>query len=64
MPMDLSNPHQFNNTNFHFHGSHSDPGGISDNVMRSMVPGETYSIGTTRTITAVLTSRWQAAWSA
>jgi FtsP/CotA-like multicopper oxidase with cupredoxin domain len=44
MPMDLSNPHQFNNTNFHFHGSHSDPGGISDNVMRSMVPGETYDI--------------------
>ena len=44
MPMDISNPHQFNNTNFHFHGSHSDPGGISDNVMRSMVPGETYDI--------------------
>jgi FtsP/CotA-like multicopper oxidase with cupredoxin domain len=27
MPMDLSYPHQFNNTNFHFHGSHSDPSG-------------------------------------
>jgi len=44
MPKDLSNPHQFNNTNFHFHGSHSDPGGISDNVMRSMLPGKSYDI--------------------
>src|SRR5689334_22248566 len=25
MPMDVSNPHQFNNTNFHFHGSHASP---------------------------------------
>lgn len=44
MPMDISNPHQFNNTNFHFHGSHASPSGIADNVMRSMVPGEAYDI--------------------
>jgi FtsP/CotA-like multicopper oxidase with cupredoxin domain len=44
MPADMSHPHQFNNTNFHFHGSHVSPSGISDNVMRSMVPGETYDI--------------------
>ena len=44
MPMDISNPHQFNNTNFHFHGVHSSPSGISDNVMRSMEPGHTYDI--------------------
>ena len=43
-PADISNPHQFNNTNFHFHGSHTSPSGISDNVMRSMVPGESYDI--------------------
>jgi len=44
MPMDISNPHQFNNTNFHFHGSHASPSGIADNVMRSMVPGQSYDI--------------------
>jgi len=44
MPMDISHPHQFNNTNFHFHGSHVSPSGIADNVMRSMSPGETYDI--------------------
>ena len=44
MPMDISNPHQFNNTNFHFHGVHASPSGISDNVMRSMQPGHTYDI--------------------
>ncbi|MDP1748582.1 MAG: multicopper oxidase domain-containing protein, partial [Reyranella sp.] len=44
MPMDTSNPHQFNNTNFHFHGSHASPSGISDNVMRSMRPGQVYDI--------------------
>ncbi|UYN95511.1 MAG: multicopper oxidase family protein [Enhydrobacter sp.] len=44
MPADMSHPHQFNNTNFHFHGSHTSPSGISDNVMRSMVPGEAYDI--------------------
>ncbi len=44
MPADLSRPHQFNNTNFHFHGAHVSPSGIADNVMRSMVPGEAYDI--------------------
>lgn len=44
MPMDISNPHQFNNTNFHFHGSHASPSGIADNVMRSMRPGQAYDI--------------------
>jgi FtsP/CotA-like multicopper oxidase with cupredoxin domain len=44
MPADISIPHLFNNTNFHFHGSHASPSGIADNVMRSMVPGETYDV--------------------
>jgi FtsP/CotA-like multicopper oxidase with cupredoxin domain len=44
LPADLSNPHQFNNTNFHFHGAHCSPSGIADNVMRSMVPGKSYDI--------------------
>ncbi len=43
-PADISVPHQFNNTNFHFHGAHCSPSGIADNVMRSMVPGEAYDI--------------------
>lgn len=43
-PADMSHPHQFNNTNFHFHGAHASPSGIADNVMRSMVPGEAYDI--------------------
>jgi FtsP/CotA-like multicopper oxidase with cupredoxin domain len=33
-------PHQFNNTNFHFHGAHCSPSGIADNVMRTMLPGQ------------------------
>ena len=37
-------PHQFNNTNFHFHGAHASPSGIADNVMRSMAPGHSYDI--------------------
>ena len=44
MPADMSQPHQFNNTNFHFHGSHASPSGIADNVMRSMEPGYTCNI--------------------
>jgi FtsP/CotA-like multicopper oxidase with cupredoxin domain len=44
VPQDLSRPHQFNNTNFHFHGAHCSPSGIADNVMRSMVPGKAYDI--------------------
>jgi FtsP/CotA-like multicopper oxidase with cupredoxin domain len=44
MPMNVALPHQFNNTNFHFHGSHTSPSGISDNVMRTMLPGKSYDI--------------------
>ena len=44
MPADISRPHQFNNTNFHFHGAHASPSGIADNVMRSMAPGHTYNV--------------------
>ena len=44
LPADISQPHQFDNTNFHFHGSHASPSGIADNVMRSMAPGHTYDI--------------------
>src|SRR5262245_11554992 len=44
LPANLSIPHQFNNTNFHFHGAHCSPGGIADNVMRSMAPGKAYDI--------------------
>ncbi|WP_028605147.1 multicopper oxidase family protein [Ottowia thiooxydans] len=44
MPADISRPHQFNNTNFHFHGSHVSPSGIADNVMRTMAPGNSYNV--------------------
>src|SRR3954470_18758670 len=44
LPADISHPHQFNNTNFHFHGAHCSPSGIADNVMRSMAPGKSYDI--------------------
>jgi FtsP/CotA-like multicopper oxidase with cupredoxin domain len=44
LPSNASHPHQFNNTNFHFHGAHCSPSGIADNVMRSMVPGKSYDI--------------------
>lgn len=77
LPADISHPHQFNNTNFHFHGAHASPSGIADNVMRSMAPGHSYNIeialpaehlaapiGITRTTTAVPTSRCRAGWSA
>ena len=37
-------PHHLGSTNFHVHGSHVSPGGIADNVMRSMVPGQSYDI--------------------
>jgi FtsP/CotA-like multicopper oxidase with cupredoxin domain len=43
-PIDHSLPHQFNNTNFHSHGLHVSPSGISDNVMRIMEPGQSYDI--------------------
>jgi FtsP/CotA-like multicopper oxidase with cupredoxin domain len=44
MPQNISRPHRFNNTNFHFHGAHCSPSGIADNVMRSMEPGNAYDI--------------------
>jgi FtsP/CotA-like multicopper oxidase with cupredoxin domain len=44
LPSNPSHPHQFNNTNFHFHGAHCSPSGIADNVMRSMVPGKAYDV--------------------
>lgn len=44
MPVDMTLPHQFNTTNLHFHGGHVSPGGISDNVFRSMEPGRAYDI--------------------
>jgi FtsP/CotA-like multicopper oxidase with cupredoxin domain len=44
MPADENLPHHFNTTNFHFHGSHVSPEGISDNIFRSFEPGGTYDI--------------------
>jgi FtsP/CotA-like multicopper oxidase with cupredoxin domain len=43
-PSLINIPHHFNTTNFHFHGSHVSPEGISDNVFRAMEPGGTYEI--------------------
>ena len=43
-PIDHLLPHQFNTTNFHSHGLHVSPSGISDNVMRMMEPGKSYDI--------------------
>jgi FtsP/CotA-like multicopper oxidase with cupredoxin domain len=43
-PVIHSLPHQFNTTNFHSHGLHVSPSGISDNVMRIMEPGKSYEI--------------------
>ena len=37
-------PQQLNTTNFHFHGSHVSPEGISDNIFRIMHPGQSYDI--------------------
>src|SRR3984893_15039026 len=34
-------------TNFHFHGLHVSPEGLSDNIFRSMEPGQSYDIETT-----------------
>src|SRR6185369_17873206 len=44
VPTDHSLPHNFNTTNFHSHGLHVSPDGISDNVMREMEPGESSDI--------------------
>jgi FtsP/CotA-like multicopper oxidase with cupredoxin domain len=43
-PANLNHPHHFNTTNFHFHGSHVSPQGISDNSLREMEPGQSYDI--------------------
>lgn len=43
-PANVATPHLFNTTNFHSHGMHVSPSGISDNVMRSMEPGKSYDI--------------------
>ena len=43
-PLNMALPHHFNTTNFHFHGSHVSPGEISDNIFRSMEPGQSYDI--------------------
>ncbi len=42
---DINNtPHRFNTTNFHTHGFHVSPDGISDNVLREMEPQNSYPI--------------------
>src|SRR6476619_6576727 len=43
-PLDMMLPHHFNTTNFHLHGLHVSPDGISDNIFRSMEPGQSYDI--------------------
>ena len=47
VPADMMLPHHFNTTNFHFHGLHVSPEGLSDNIFRSMEPGQSYDIETT-----------------
>jgi len=44
VPVDMSLPHHFNTTNLHTHGLHVSPAGISDNIFRSMVPGQSHDI--------------------
>jgi FtsP/CotA-like multicopper oxidase with cupredoxin domain len=44
VPLDMALPHHFNTTNFHSHGLHVSPGGLSDNIFRSMEPGQSYDI--------------------
>ena len=44
MPAYTNQPHHLNTTNLHLHGSHVSPSGIADNVMRSMLPGQSYDI--------------------
>lgn len=43
-PLNTDQVHQINSTNFHFHGAHVSPSGISDNVLRVMEPGQSYEI--------------------
>ena len=44
VPLAADLPHHFNTTNVHTHGLHVSPEGISDNIFRSMEPGERYDI--------------------
>jgi len=44
VPLDMALPHHFNTTNLHVHGMHVDPGGIADNIFRSMEPGQAYDV--------------------
>ena len=44
MPLQMNQPHMLNLTNFHFHGAHTSPDGISDNVLRTMEPGQSYDV--------------------
>ncbi|MFT4039997.1 MAG: multicopper oxidase domain-containing protein [Thermomicrobiales bacterium] len=44
MPADEDLPHHLNSTNFHFHGAHVSPEGISDNIFRVFEPGGQYDI--------------------
>lgn len=44
VPLDMMLPHHFNTTNFHLHGLHVSPDGLSDNIFRSMEPGQSYDI--------------------
>lgn len=44
MPEMINLPHHFNTTNLHVHGLHVSPSGISDNIFRSMEPGQSYDI--------------------
>ena len=43
-PLDMTLPHHFNSTNFHFHGGHVSPDGIADNIFRVMEPGQSYDV--------------------
>lgn len=44
MPAYMNQPHMLNLTNFHVHGLHVSPAGLSDNVLRTMEPGQAYQI--------------------
>jgi FtsP/CotA-like multicopper oxidase with cupredoxin domain len=44
MPAFIDQMHHINTTNFHSHGLHVSPSGISDNVFRSMEPGDGYDV--------------------
>ncbi len=44
LPLAVDLPHHLNTTNVHTHGLHVSPAGISDNVFRTMEPGERHDI--------------------